>query len=254
VGECTGQGVCSSGDVETADCGEEGTQARECGDECSWTEFSECVEPDPTERECTSALGGICDSDADCCDGWSCLGSPEEPWFADGYCSSLGCESDADCGEGLCASVFGAWTCLAPCDDDDECAQSALCLDFGGDAACAPSCEDDGDCTDPDLPICLADGGCGPDETGGDIGPEPDVGTDVGPDAGEPDVGEDVPFDRGADDDTNIQDSPSVGGGEDTAEDDGDASGGGCSASRSGPGFAGGLLLTLFGVRRRRNP
>ncbi len=253
AGECTGQGDCSAGDVETADCGEEGTQARECDEECAWTEFSACEEP---ELECTSGLGGVCDSDDGCCDGWSCLGSPEEPWFSEGYCSSLGCESDDDCGDGICASVFGAWTCLAPCDNDTDCPDPSYCLNVDGDDACAPRCESDEDCTDPDLPVCLDNGGCGPDEGGEDVGPGEDVGEpDVGePDVGEPDVEEDVSFDRGTGADTQDQDSATVGGGG-NASDDGDdnGAGGGCSAASSttSPAF-GFLLLGLIGLRRRR--
>lgn len=246
AGECTGQGECSSGDVETTDCGEEGTQARECGAECSWTDFSDCVEPDEPEPECTSALGGICESDDDCCDGWSCLGRPEEPWFSDGYCSSLGCESDSDCGDGVCASVFGAWTCLAPCEQHDDCPQPSLCLDFDGDTACAPPCESDDDCTDPGLPVCLEDGSCGPDEDGDDVGP--DTGGDVGE---ESDVGEDVPFDRGAGVDTS-RDSAAVGGEDDDDEQDDDGTGGGCTTSAHPHGLISGLLLALVGLGRRR--
>lgn len=242
-GDCTGQGECASGDVETEACGDAGTRARECSDECQWDEFSECSEsPDP-DPECTSDLGGVCESDADCCDGWSCLGPPEEPWFEEGYCASLGCADDDDCGDGICASVFGADTCLAECDDDDDCPPPTLCLEFGDTTACAPPCETDDDCADPDFPTCLSSGACGPAEGGADAGPDAgDVGGD--PSA---DVGDDAGFDR---------DSGSRGrdGGVTTDPDDGSGGGskGGCavaSAPVTAPLFG---LVLLVGLRRRR--
>ena len=231
--ECTGQGECATGDLETEECGDDGTRARECNDECAWDGFSECVErPDP-DPECTSELGGTCESDDDCCDGWSCLGQPEEPWFTDGYCSSLGCESDDDCDGGICASVFGAWTCLAGCADHDDCPQPSLCLEFDDTTACAPPCESDDDCTDPDWPTCLPSGACGPDETGEDVGP--DATDDVG--------AEDTGFERDTGTADSGPDSPAIGRPDSgSTSSSGSGSNGGCS---SVPGPTNNWLLPL---------
>lgn len=244
-GECVGQGECASGDVETEDCGDDGTRARECSDECAWEDFGECAEPPDPEPECTSDLGGVCESDVDCCDGWSCLGAPEEPWFSEGYCSQLGCSTDDDCDGGICASVFGTDTCLAECDDHDDCPPPSLCLEFGDRTACAPSCETDDDCADPDFPECLDSGACGTRETAEDVGP---VGHDVEDVGGDTGTGSDVVFTRdggGRDrDGGSVIDNGSGGSGGGSSR--------GCAQGHDRPAALWCALVLVIGVRRRR--
>ncbi len=217
AGECTDEGECAPGAVDAQACGVGGTRERTCVPSCEWTAFSTCDEP--SGPDCSASHGGRCERDDQCCDGWSCLGGAEEPWFPSGYCGSVGCTDDTDCPTGSCVSVFGTRTCIAACAGDVDCVAGSRCLDFGPQNGCAPPCDIDDDCPDPALPRC--DTGAGICVAGDD--PGEDTGTP--PDAGRPDAGTDT---GGSGADTGAR--PDTGG----TTNDGGGTGGGVSDATGG--------------------
>lgn len=151
-GPCSGEGECTpDSDDNSVSCGICGYRSRTCSNTCQWIQG---VCDDPC-AESTAPLGDPCTSDGDCTTGMVCLGTPERPVFAGGYCSKVACTTDADCGElGLCGLVFGEAVCLRRCDSNNDCRQTYMCVPFEGEGACIPPCKNDGDCRDSEYPLC----------------------------------------------------------------------------------------------------
>lgn len=95
--------------------------------------------------------GAACASDADC-DG-TCIATEQ---FPGGYCSSLGCTADTECGQsGVCVNVGDSNACLASCADESDCREGYACQDDGaGGNICFPQPPDPG-------AACSSDADCG---------------------------------------------------------------------------------------------
>jgi hypothetical protein len=105
-------------------------------------------------------VGAPCAEAGDCLDGVvpaECLGSWIRIPFPDGYCSAMGCLSDADCPGGAAAAFCavdegdGPALCLDRCTEGlDDCREGYNCMDLDdtGPApfVCVPFCADVSDC------------------------------------------------------------------------------------------------------------
>ncbi|MCA9560528.1 MAG: hypothetical protein KC583_18395, partial [Myxococcales bacterium] len=85
-----------------------------------------------------AAVGDACSGDADCGEGLTCLGPPDQPPFRGGYCTQPDC--DVACpGDAICGTAFGLRTCLRACDADADCRPGQVCADVEANAtACLP--------------------------------------------------------------------------------------------------------------------
>ncbi|MDF1561626.1 MAG: hypothetical protein P1V51_01210 [Deltaproteobacteria bacterium] len=206
-GTCTGQGVCSPGETVSEACGNCGNTTTRCDDSCTWVTDPTCTDEGPCvpnvteDQACTGGgsqsrtcqsdctwtpwgecsappLGSACTTDAECGAGLYC--ATEGGLFPGGYCTQVGCTSDADCAPGRCVQAFGQSWCFSACPMGTECRADYLCVDAPTGKACQPPCRDDLDCWGQTA-SCGADGLC----TGGGGGiPTGDGGTTFGAQGG----------------------------------------------------------------------
>jgi hypothetical protein len=98
------------------------TETGGCGEHRLCRQFG-----DAGKGYCRHHVGRECVGGADCAGGLTCtmaLGETLVRDFPDGYCTSTGCETDADCpGESVCRphAASGTRLCLAPCRVDADC-------------------------------------------------------------------------------------------------------------------------------------
>ena len=185
-GPCQGD-ECDSGDVRACYSGPEGTatigvcsSGRQV---CNLGRWGECEgEVHPSDEVCDDRRDNDCDGDEDladadcglgqaglgepceaslaCAGDLVCVGPPEHAQFVGGHCGDDDCDTDADCGDGVCAEVFGGSFCLVRCTRDPDCRGGYLCVEVrDGQAACVPRCSDDGQCGG-DAPFCADSGLC----------------------------------------------------------------------------------------------
>ncbi|MEZ4230740.1 MAG: hypothetical protein R3B89_16305 [Polyangiaceae bacterium] len=105
---------------EDLDCAEELAQCHPQG-VCTGALTSEAL-----ETECS-------EGNADICAGFACLVLNANAQGKTGLCTYK-CESNADCGQGVCVELSGAGkVCLSPCQDSSDCSNGFVCVaDPGG--------------------------------------------------------------------------------------------------------------------------
>ena len=98
---CSGEGVCSPGDVQREDSCDCGTRARTCSGSCGWGEWSACNGPEPADdKPCATGLPGVCADGTERCVG-GCIACVENTPASDEVCDDLDndCDGTADDGE-----------------------------------------------------------------------------------------------------------------------------------------------------------
>lgn len=162
--DCGGDGLCLTVDNQgTTACFDGCTTPADCrtGYEClnlGQPGFDVC-----SPIEAPPATPGVpCTDDADCGSGPDDL-CVLDPAFVDGYCTTLGCQDDSDCGgvDGVCLAVDqqGSTACFDGCVVDLDCRTGYECLaipQLGGGVCIPPAepivantgaaCDDDLDC------------------------------------------------------------------------------------------------------------
>lgn len=106
---------------EDLDCAEELAQCHPQG-VCTGALTSEAL-----ETECS-------EGNADICAGFACLVLNANAQGKTGLCTYK-CESNADCGQGVCVELSGAGkVCLSPCQDSSDCSNGFVCVADPGEA------------------------------------------------------------------------------------------------------------------------
>jgi len=185
---CTGQGDCSPGQKDYADCGNCGTKSKTCNNSCSWGGWSSCTgqgDCSPGQTEACAECGTMTCNDS--CDWGTCTGDDnglcndglcctEDICDADGSCSNLAidCQPGWACQEATCQCVEGCgqFTEFPECQGDvlfwceegalqqEDCASNnEVCVSDAPAYCCAPDC---------------AAKECGPDGCGGSCGECPE--------------------------------------------------------------------------------
>ncbi len=164
MGQFFPDGYCSGGCFSNADCGAGGVCRMNL-----YGEGGDCFESCKADSDCARDASGygcvnageltVCAAKGEplpdgivgspCVDGSSCATGvcatkvgPEQVTTPGGYCSSLDCTLDADCGAGgVCSPTMGRTRCYKGCADSNECREDYSCVPRGDDqrAVCFPN-------------------------------------------------------------------------------------------------------------------
>jgi hypothetical protein len=153
---CAAEKDCTPGKTKKEACGECGERVITCAADCTWqlgdcTGDGHCGEPDPPTcpgPDCPDpapGVGAACTESATCapfaCESGGGL-------FTDGYCSTTGCTTDDECGDGgVCGAMYGQSYCLLSCGADSDCRTGYRCLPTANTTACLPACLASDTCT-----------------------------------------------------------------------------------------------------------